>query len=201
MSTARETILEGVRKGQRVAQPSSYVLPAWSGDARAVFVAKARASAAEVHEIAALEDAPAAVWAILNAANATPRLHMPSESLLNDLPWQRAPGITLSHEAPSGSDSALSRADYGIAETGTLVFFSGARTPSSWHFLPGSEIVLLQRDVILPRLEDVFARLGGAATMPATVNLVTGPSRTADIEQTIERGAHGPRDVHILVVG
>jgi L-lactate dehydrogenase complex protein LldG len=201
MSSARETILEGVCKGRRVAQPSSYALPAWSGDVRALFLAKARASAAEVHEIATLEDAPAAIWAILNAANATPRLHMPSDSPLNELPWQRAPGLTLSHEAPSGSDSAFSRADYGIAETGTLVFFSGAKAPSSWHFLPGCEIVLLQRDLILPRLEDVFARLGGAATIPATVNLVTGPSRTADIEQTIERGAHGPRDVHILLVG
>jgi len=199
MSTAREAILEGVRKGRRVAQPSSYVLPGWSGDARALFLVKARASAAEVHEIATLEGAPAAIWAILNAANATPRLHIPADSPLNELPWQRAPGLTLSHEAPSGSDSAVSRADCGIAETGTLVFLSGARTPSSWHFLPGSEIVLLQRDAILPRLEDVFARLG--QIMPATVNLVTGPSRTADIEQTIERGAHGPRDVHILVVG
>jgi L-lactate dehydrogenase complex protein LldG len=201
VSTAREAILEGVRKGRRSTQPSSYVLPAWSGDARALFLASARTSAAVVHEIATFEDAPAAIWAILNAANARPRLHIPSASPLNELPWQRAPGLTLAHEAPSGSDSAVSRADYGIAETGTLVFLSGARTPSSWHFLPGSEIALLHRDDILPRLEDVIARLGKMGTMPATVNLVTGPSRTADIEQAIERGAHGPRDVHILVVG
>jgi len=50
----------------------------------------------------------------------------------------------------------------------------------------------------VPRLEEVISRLGA---IPATVNLVTGPSRTADIEQTIERGAHGPRELHILLIG
>jgi L-lactate utilization protein LutC len=52
--------------------------------------------------------------------------------------------------------------------------------------------------LILPTLEDVFAQMADA-TMPATLNLVTGPSRTADIEQTIERGAHGPRALHIFL--
>ncbi len=88
-----------------------------------------------------------------------------------------------------------------IAETGTLVFLSGPRSPSSWHFRPGCEFALVMRDTIVPRFEDIAAILTAGPRMPATLNLVTGPSRTADIEQTIELGAHGPRDVHILIAG
>jgi L-lactate utilization protein LutC len=78
------------------------------------------------------------------------------------------------------------------------VFFSGERSASSWHFLPGREIVLVRRNTIVPRLENVIESLSNRH-MPATVNLVTGPSRTADIEQTIERGAHGPRELCIII--
>ena len=59
--------------------------------------------------------------------------------------------------------------------------------------------MLVMRDSILPRFEDIVAVLAAEPRMPATLNLVTGPSRTADIEQTIELGAHGPREVHILI--
>jgi L-lactate utilization protein LutC len=61
--------------------------------------------------------------------------------------------------------------------------------------------VVLKRALIVPRLEDVIEAFARNGTMPATVNLVTGPSRTADIEQTIERGAHGPRELCILIAG
>jgi len=61
--------------------------------------------------------------------------------------------------------------------------------------------VLLPKVCILPRFEDIIARLAPQGRMPATLNLITGPSRTADIEQTIELGAHGPRALHILIVG
>jgi L-lactate dehydrogenase complex protein LldG len=198
-SDSRDAILQTLRRGAGAAQSApSYALPAWTGDAAGSFMAKARATVAQIHEIASPLDAPEAILALLAAAGAKPRLHLPAQSPLNNLPWQRAPGLTRSGEPPSGEDAAFSSADWGIAETGTLAFFSGPRTPSSWHFRPGREIVLLDRAAILPRLEDVLARL---QAMPATLNLVTGPSRTADIEQTIELGAHGPRHLHILVAG
>ena len=128
------------------------------------------------------------------------RLHIPAASPLNALPWNRAAELTISAEPPDGDQSALSAADYGIAETGTLVFLSGPQTPSSWHFRPGREFVLIESTKIVPRFEDVIGRIE-MASIPATINLITGPSRTADIEQTIEMGAHGPREVHILLCG
>jgi len=130
----------------------------------------------------------------------TPRtVHVPKGSPLVELPWREA-GLSLSHDGPPGDAVSVSMADFAIAETGTIVFRSGPTHPSAWHFLSGTECVLVPQDRIVPTLEDVFARLG-ADGMPATLNLITGPSRTADIEQTIERGAHGPRALHVFVLG
>jgi L-lactate dehydrogenase complex protein LldG len=199
MSDAREAILQSIasRRGPVKAVPE-YILPDWTAEPVAHFIAKAKASVAKVYELADVQDAPALILSILAQSNAPRRLHLPSCSPLLDLPWHGAQGLEISSTPPTGQDNALAIADYGIAETGTLVFCSGARSASSWHFRPGREFALLRRAEILPRLEDVI-RLVRAQTLPATLNLVTGPSRTADIEQTIELGAHGPRELHILI--
>jgi L-lactate dehydrogenase complex protein LldG len=202
MSAGRDVILQSIARGRGAAKPiPDYALPVWNADSLAHFIAKAKASVAEIREIAGPEDAPETILSVLAAAGLRPHLHIGPHSPLNALPWHRAPGLTLSADAPSGNDNAFSAADYGIAETGTLVFFSGAKSASSWHFRPGRDFVLLFRSRILPRFEDVIAVLATDGRMPATVNLVTGPSRTADIEQTIELGAHGPRALHILIAG
>jgi len=199
--SARDLILERIRSGRRESiSLVRYVHPVQTNDLASLFIEKAKASIARVTEIASPEDAPLAIWAILSAAGNVGRVHVPPQSNLHSFPWHRAPGLSLVVTPPSGEDTSFSAADYGIAETGTLVFLSGPQTPSSWHFRPGREVVLLRRDSIVPRLEDVIALIG-RAKMPATMNLVTGPSRTADVEQTIELGAHGPREVHILLAG
>jgi L-lactate utilization protein LutC len=199
---ARDAILAAVKTGRRAEPaPQRYALPAWTTDAVGQFTARARATAADVHEIARVDDAPEAIWSILTKKNAARSVHIPEVSEASALPWQRASGLSVVRERPSGSDSAVSFANYGIAETGTLVFCSSDRSPSSWHYLPGLEFVVMRRALILPRLEDVIDTLAQAGAIPATVNLVTGPSRTADIEQTIERGAHGPRELCILIAG
>jgi L-lactate dehydrogenase complex protein LldG len=199
---ARDAILAAVKAGRR-AEPAAagYALPAWTTDAVGQFVARARSTAADVHEIAHVDDAPEAIWSILVKKNAARSVHIPEVSEASALPWQRAPGLSVMRERPSGSDSAVSFANYGIAETGTLVFCSGERSASAWHYLPGLEFVVMRRALILPRLETVIDALAQGGAIPATVNLVTGPSRTADIEQTIERGAHGPRELCILIAG
>ena len=199
MTGSRDAILDALRNGRGPSRSApAYPLPLSNENPVARFIAKAKACVAEVQLIFSPDDAPEAIFALLAAAGARPRLHIPAVSPLNQLPWQRAPGLTLTDTPPSGEDAAFSAADFGIGETGTLVFFSGAKSHSSWHYRPGREIVLIHRTQILPRFEDVIARI---PAMPATVNLVTGPSRTADIEQTIELGAHGPRSLHILLAG
>jgi L-lactate dehydrogenase complex protein LldG len=60
---------------------------------------------------------------------------------------------------------------------------------------------VLRRECIAANFEEVLMGVPEPFRMPSTVNLVTGPSRTGDIEQTMERGAHGPRDIDIIVVG
>ena len=202
MTTARDAILANLAKGRANAKPvPDYILPGWTNDAPGHFIQKAKASVAEVHAIASINEAPEAILSIIAANGLQPRLHLPNVSPLNALPWHRAPGLAVSAEPPSGNDSAFSQADYAIAETGTLVFLSGAQSASSWHFRPGREFVLLSRNAIVPRFEDIIARLKTLGRMPATLNLITGPSRTADIEQTIELGAHGPRALDILIAG
>ena len=92
----------------------------------------------------------------------------------------------------------------GIAETGTLALVSGADNPTTLNFLSDNHIVVLSRDAILADYESAFAKLRGAygkGGAPRTLNFITGPSRSGDIEQTLLLGAHGPRRLHIVIVG
>jgi L-lactate dehydrogenase complex protein LldG len=80
---------------------------------------------------------------------------------------------------------------------------SGADNPTTLNFLPDTHIVVLQASDIAGDYETLLGRLReryGAGTMPRTINWITGPSRSADIEQTLILGAHGPRRLHVIVV-
>jgi L-lactate dehydrogenase complex protein LldG len=88
-----------------------------------------------------------------------------------------------------------------IAETGTLVFVSGASTPTGTMLLPDSHIAVVRGSRIVSGMEEAFALIRDELpSMPRAVNLVSGPSRTGDIEQTIVLGAHGPYRVHLLLL-
>jgi hypothetical protein len=93
---------------------------------------------------------------------------------------------------------AVSQARAGIAETGSLVMVSGPATPTRLNFLPDHQIVVLEAGSVLRHLDDALLLL--ETNMPRALNLVTGPSRTADVEQTIQLGAHGPRALHVLLL-
>ncbi|MGQ0742149.1 MAG: LutC/YkgG family protein [Alphaproteobacteria bacterium] len=201
MSEAREAILAAVCAARGPAferKRFDYSIPA--GNLISLFTANAKKSDADVASVASREEVPAAIAAFLAAVGAPPVLYVPKNSLLRSLSWQRAPKLSLSAEPPGSEDTALSEAGCAIAETGTLLFASGAQQPASWHFLPGREIALLPRARIVARLEDAVVLLGPGFDA-STINLVTGPSRTGDIEQIIERGAHGPRALHVLIYG
>ncbi|TNF34430.1 MAG: lactate utilization protein [Gammaproteobacteria bacterium] len=88
----------------------------------------------------------------------------------------------------------------GIAETGSLVLLSGGDTPTTSNFLPDNYICVLRTADILNDMESLWARLKTEkASLPRSINIITGPSRTADVEQTIQMGAHGPRQVHVIL--
>ncbi|NCV58789.1 MAG: lactate utilization protein C, partial [Betaproteobacteria bacterium] len=86
--------------------------------------------------------------------------------------------------------------------TGTLMLLSAADRPASTHLLPETHIALLPVDRVVAHYEDAFALMRAEyGEPPRAMNLVSGPSRTADIEQTLVMGAHGPYRVHIVLIG
>jgi L-lactate dehydrogenase complex protein LldG len=164
------------------------------------FKNRAGAAAALVIEIASVEEIPARIAEVLRARNLPAIVHLPPDPALDAIAWTAAPGLTLRREPPGPDETALAIAPFGIAETGTLVYPSAETRPASWHFRAGLEIALIATKSIVPDLESVLARIKSAGAIPSTINLVTGPSRTGDIEQTLELGAHGPKELVILVV-
>lgn len=96
--------------------------------------------------------------------------------------------------------ATVSRAVAGIAETGQLVLLSGPRNPVTLTFLGDAHFVALRASEIEAGYEGAWATLRAKKVDPRTVNLVAGPSRTADIAQTLELGAHGPIDLHVFLI-
>ena len=87
-----------------------------------------------------------------------------------------------------------------VAETGSIVTISGEQTPATLNFLPETHIIVVRESQVLKHVDDVFPMLRELNVLPRAVNFITGPSRTADIEQTLEIGAHGPRRMHVLLL-
>ncbi|MEK8015709.1 MAG: LUD domain-containing protein [Candidatus Parabeggiatoa sp.] len=120
------------------------------------------------------------------------------DSRLKTLPWPNK--LQLAYRAAQADDVvSVSCAFAGIAETGSLVLLSSLASPTTLNFLPDNHIVILYKDNLVAFMEEVWTRLR-AQPIPRTVNIITGPSRTADIEQTIQLGAHGPRRLHVVLV-
>ena len=117
------------------------------------------------------------------------------------LDWASA-GLHIEARPTLGDDRlGITGAFCGIAETGTLVILSGAETPTATTLLPDTHVAVLRADRIVAGMEEAFALIARErGRLPRAVNLISGPSRTGDIEQTIVVGAHGPFRVHILVV-
>jgi len=175
-------------------------LPQLGEDLVARFRSRAEASAASVDRVAREAEAPAAVARYLEA-NALPKSGCVWPSLAR-LDWSAA-GLMLEPRAARGEDLlGVTGVFCALAETGTLVVISGAGTPSSVSLLPETHVALVPLERLVAHMEDVWdllrAELG---QLPRAVNFISGPSRTADIEQTLVLGAHGPYRVHIVLVG
>ena len=194
--SAREDILGAIR-AQRVRsteRPLSYVPPSAAADPDSAFAERASAVNAEVRLLGNASEIPAAVADLLRNRNLPAEIHVaPDAGPMN------TGTLAVSHTPPGPDDAALTTAPFGIAETGTLAYPASAGNPASWHFRPGFEIAVLKASDILPNMENVIAR-AKAAGLPHTLNFVTGPSRTGDIEQTLELGAHGPKALAILIL-
>jgi len=97
-------------------------------------------------------------------------------------------------------DAGLAEADYAIASTGTLAVLSDETRPSALTLLPPASLVVVRVDRIKADLASALTALGGAALESHRLTLITGPSRTADIEKRIVMGVHGPKSLDVIVV-
>jgi L-lactate dehydrogenase complex protein LldG len=149
-------------------------------------------------------DVAGEVTAYLARNNLPAQAVMAPSPLLEGYDWDSQKMLSLRRGRGEGSDQvSITGAFAAIAETGTLVMASGPDHPVTLNLLPDTHIVVLREADIVGGYEDVWVRLReryGKNLMPRTVNTITGPSRTGDIEQAMELGAHGPRRMHIVVV-
>ena len=190
----------------RLADPRPNLIPARAQlDAAAqvdLFVAMAEEVATTVTRVADFGAVPAAVADYLAHHNLPAEAVIAANARLDDIPWSEVPLLNLRTGAAEGTDAvSITGAFAAVAETGTLMLLSGPDHPSTLNALPETHIVVLRRDQVVGAYEDGWARLrAGGQGMPRTVGFVTGPSRTGDIEQTMQLGAHGPRRLHIVLV-
>lgn len=221
--TARELILAQIRKGsarrhadrapetrtaeQRLQQQPRGTIPRRSqlphNGQVDLFVAEARRVGATVTRLSSVGEVPQAVAAYLAQENLPARLRMAPDPQLNDIPWAAAPTLDIQRgRAQDGDDVGLTGCLSAVAETGTLVMTSGPAHPTSLNFLPETHVVVVKTRQVTGAYEDALdiIKQQNPGGLPRTINLITGPSRTGDIEQTIYMGAHGPRRLHILLV-
>ena len=160
--------------------------------------------AATVIDVGARGDVPSAVARFLRSNNLPQRVRTGEDLFLANLDWSKEP--TLERQpgrAEPGDEAALSHATAAVAETGTLVMTSGPDNPVTLNFLPETHIVVVAAKDIVGPYEAAFDRVRaafGQGVMPRTVNLVSGPSRTADVGGKLVTGAHGPRRLCVIIV-
>jgi L-lactate dehydrogenase complex protein LldG len=228
VSDARAQILDGIRKSlkrgalgetqragleARLREPQRNLVPEratsldHAGQA-SLFVNMAEEVQTTVARVASLAEVPAAVADYLAANNLPSRLVMTPDPQLDGIPWHDRPLLEIRRGRAEDADPVGITACFaGIAETGTLMLLSGPESPTRNNFLPDTHVVVLRASQIAASYEDGWARLRargrraeGGFAMPRTVNFITGPSRTADVEQRLELGAHGPRRLHVVLV-
>ena len=166
---------------------------------------------ASVERVADMAAVPAALTDYLKAENLPAQVVMAPDTSLDSAPWDNEPLLEIRRGVPQESDMvSVTSAPIAVAETGTLVMFSGPDHPSTLNFLPETHVVVLPADRIAKTYEDVWDMIrqrvadgdnGLDGLPPRTVNFITGPSRSGDIEQTLLLGAHGPRRLHVILVG
>ena len=165
-----------------------------------IFTEMMQAVGGTVELIDDLDDVPEQVATYLRSQNLPAHIRRGSDALFAKLLWHRAGTVQVDEGRAVDSDKAsLTRAFAGVAETGTIIQLSGPESPTTLNFLPEVHIVVLEAENLFASYEEVWTKLR-ARRMPRTVNMISGPSRTGDIEQTIVRPAHGPKNMHVIIV-
>ena len=192
----------------RLARPIHHPLPERvrksPQDLSKLFNVMLKACLADVVEVESKDAIPTAVAGYLRQHNLPQRVTVGADAYLADLPWGQEPALARKTGRAHGDDQvAVSHATAGVAETGTIVMASGADNPVTLNFLPETHIVVVEENDIVGPYEDAFAKVTarfGKGQMPRTVNMISGPSRSADIGGRLVIGAHGPRRLCVVIV-
>jgi L-lactate dehydrogenase complex protein LldG len=172
---------------------------------RRLFVAMAEKVSASVKQVKSPDDVPKAVAEYLRSRNLPAAIRIGADKRLAKMPWASQRALNVKRGPSDGDDeTGVSHAFGAIAESGTLVLASGSDNPTTINFLPEHHIVVVDAKDVAGDMESVISRLRrkyGKSEMPRTLNFITGPSRSGDIEQKLLLGAHGPRALHIILVG
>ena len=157
---------------------------------------------ADVARVARWRDVPAAVARYLRTRNLPQKAVMAPDRRLDRCEWESQPLLRLSRGTARDRDEiGVTLALAGVAETGTLVLASAPERPTMLAYLPETCVILLATARIHGDYESAWGALGREFDhLPRSVNLITGPSRTADIAQELQLGAHGPKRLCIVLV-
>jgi L-lactate dehydrogenase complex protein LldG len=205
----RAAVIDRIRAHPRNLVPQRAQLP--HAEQVALFTAKVEALTVSVDRVTDAAAVPGKIADYLARHNLPSRLRVAPDPLLQALPWGERPLLQVDYGPGRSQDLvSVTPAFAAIAETGTLMLHSSSATPTTLHFVPDHHLVVLKQNQITGTLEEAFQRLrdklGQSSdkdwvdNWPRTVNFVTGPSRTADIEGVPVLGAHGPRRLHIVII-
>ena len=207
---SREQILERIRAGlgdvparaDHAAELPILPPPQVFANPVEMFVERSRQLSMTAEVVASMDDAAAhaAAWCAGRAVRRAavwndPHVHPVVDRIRAAGVEILAPGSPL--DALAAADIGITGAEWGIAETATLVLSTDPGRPRLTSLLPPAHIAILRADRILPDLPALFARCGA---LPSALTLVTGPSRSADIGFVPVLGAHGPMAVAVFVI-
>jgi L-lactate dehydrogenase complex protein LldG len=209
----RDHILHRIRTalgrsaGQAVADPPPVrlVIPEVDRESRVrSFTARLEALAGKVYHVATKEEARALVAAAAEGKSAVAsNAPFLAECGIAGLPGVES-GITdrdCLQQRCAMADVGITSADYALADTGTLVMLSSAQEARLVSLLPPAHIAVVPLERMLTGLDELFTLLPQPAEQTSSLVLITGPSRTADIEQILVRGVHGPGQITVILVG
>ena len=213
---ARENILNRIRTNQKkpgatsqaeLAQAASFIASHPQGprpnsdwpDLIARFKVQAISMASTVEEVSSVAAIPAALARYLQQQD------LPKQGVcwpeFSNLDWQGA-GLAIETRPTAGTDTLGVTGCYcAIAETGTLLLTTSPSTPNKTSLLPDTHVAVVKTSRIVVGMEEAWNLLRAELKqLPRACSLISGPSRTADIEQTLVIGAHGPYRVHIILL-
>jgi L-lactate dehydrogenase complex protein LldG len=190
----------------RMEQHPRHLIPARSRLPHAqqvdLFVRNVEKEFGSVTRVPDMDAVPGAVADYLAAQNLPGSVIMAPHPELQAIPWSARPLLNIREGRAQSTDAVSVQHGFaGIAETGTLMLPSAPERPVTLNLLADTEIAVLRASAIVGAYEEGWDRLRAeTGGMPRNIMFITGPSRSADIEQTLELGAHGPRQLHIVLV-